>query len=34
MENELRSPRAGRVVEVHARELQTVETGFLLVVVE
>jgi len=34
MENELRSPRAGRVAEVHARERQTVETGALLVVVE
>jgi len=34
MENELRSPRAGRVAEVHVREWQTVETGALLVVVE
>jgi len=34
MENELRSPRAGRVAEVHAHERQTVETGALLVVVE
>ena len=34
MENELRSPRAGRVKEVHAREGQAVEIGALLVVVE
>ena len=34
MENELRSPRAGRVAEVHVRERQTIETGALLVVVE
>jgi biotin carboxyl carrier protein len=34
MENELRSPRAGRVAQVHARERQNVETGALLVVVE
>jgi biotin carboxyl carrier protein len=34
MENELRSPRAGRVAEVHARERQTVEMGALLVVVD
>jgi biotin carboxyl carrier protein len=34
MENELRSPRAGRVREVHVREGQAVETGALLVVVD
>lgn len=34
MENELRSPRAGRVRERPAREGQAVETGALLVVVE
>jgi biotin carboxyl carrier protein len=34
MENELRSPRSGRVAQVHARERQNVETGALLVVVE
>jgi hypothetical protein len=34
MENELRSPRAGRVAAIHAHERQTVETGALLVVVE
>lgn len=34
MENELRSPRAGRVKELPAREGQTVEMGALLAVVE
>jgi biotin carboxyl carrier protein len=34
MENELRSPRAGRVAELPVREGQTVETAALLVVVE
>jgi biotin carboxyl carrier protein len=34
MENELRAPRAGRVREVHVRELQAVETGALLVVLD
>ena len=34
MENELRSPRAGRVKDLPAREGQTVETGALLAVVE
>ena len=34
MENELRSPRAGRVKEIHVRERQAVETGALLAVVE
>jgi acetyl/propionyl-CoA carboxylase alpha subunit len=34
MENELRSPRAGRVRELHVRERQAVETGALLVTVE
>jgi biotin carboxyl carrier protein len=34
MENELRSPRAGRVKDLHVRELQTVDTGALLAVVE
>jgi biotin carboxyl carrier protein len=34
MENELRSPRAGRVVELPVREGQAVETAALLVVVE
>ena len=34
MENELQTPRAGTVKEVHVREGQTVETGALLVVVE
>jgi biotin carboxyl carrier protein len=33
MENELRSPRPGRVKEIHVRERQTVETGALLAVV-
>jgi biotin carboxyl carrier protein len=34
MENELRSPRAGRVKDLHVRERQTVDTGALLAVVE
>jgi len=34
MENEIRSPRAGRVREVPVRERQAVETGALLVLVE
>jgi biotin carboxyl carrier protein len=34
MENELRAPRAGRVLQVAAREGQTVETGALLVSLE
>ena len=34
MENELRSPRAGRVRELPMREGQTVETGAILAVVE
>jgi len=34
MENELRSPRAGRVRELSVREGQAVETGTLLLVVE
>jgi biotin carboxyl carrier protein len=34
MENELRSPRAGRVAELPVREGQAVETAALLVVVE
>ena len=34
MENELRSPRAGRLVDLVAREGQAVETGALLAVVE
>jgi biotin carboxyl carrier protein len=33
MENELRSPRAGRVLEVAVREGQAVEAGALLAVV-
>jgi biotin carboxyl carrier protein len=34
MENELRSPRAGRIGKIHAQERQAVETGALLVTVE
>ena len=34
MENELTSPRDGRVAAVHAEEAQTVEQGFVLVTVE
>jgi biotin carboxyl carrier protein len=34
MENELRAPRDGRILEIHAREGQAVETGELLVVLE
>ena len=34
MENELRSPRAGRIAQVPVREGQAVETAALLVVVE
>jgi biotin carboxyl carrier protein len=34
MENELRSPKAGLVREVHVREGQAVEGGALLVVVD
>jgi len=34
MENELRSPRAGRVLEVAVREGQAVEAGALLIVVD
>ncbi len=34
MENELRAPRAGRVMDVPVREGQAVEAGALLVVVE
>jgi len=34
MENELRAPRAGRVLEVAVREGQTVEAGALLAVVD
>jgi biotin carboxyl carrier protein len=34
MENELSSPRAGRVKDVHVHERQTVDTGALLAVVE
>ncbi|MCL5043722.1 MAG: biotin/lipoyl-binding protein [Deltaproteobacteria bacterium] len=33
MENELRAPRAGRVVEVKVSEGQTVEKGDLLAVI-
>jgi len=33
MENELKSPRAGRVLEVAVREGQAVESGALLAVV-
>ena len=34
MENELRSPRAGRIGKIHAQERQAVETGAMLVTVE
>ena len=34
MENELRSPRAGRIVEVHVAEGQTVERNAKLCAVE
>jgi biotin carboxyl carrier protein len=34
MENELRSPRAGRVREVRVSEGQAVETGAMLVVLD
>jgi biotin carboxyl carrier protein len=34
MENELRAPRPGRVLETAVREGQAVETGALLVVLE
>ncbi len=34
MENELRTPKAGRVVAVHAREGMLVEAGRILIVVE
>jgi biotin carboxyl carrier protein len=34
MENELRSPRAGRVLEVAVREGQAVEAGALLIVID
>jgi biotin carboxyl carrier protein len=34
MENELRSPRAGRIAQLPVREGQAVETAALLVVVE
>ena len=34
MENELTSPRDGRIAAVHAEEAQTVEQGFVLVTLE